>query len=108
MATSRHTTIRKLLTAIFSLLCLFNIRTYASNTSFCSTTGEQKIAVVLVSFPRQPLLSEVTAAGVRQIYFGPGASVDSFLREVSYGKTWATGQVVGPVVLDADYYDQPE
>lgn len=108
MAMEKHSIIRKLLTGIFSLLCLFNLTAYAANSSTCSTTGEQKIAVVLVSFPSQPLLSEVTAASLRQIYFGPGPSVDGFLREVSYGKTWATGQVVGPVVLDADYFGQPE
>jgi hypothetical protein len=29
------------------------------------------------------------------------------LRESSYGKTWATGDVFGPFVLDADYVKQP-
>src|SRR5438034_4266427 len=73
----------------------------------CSTTGEQKIAIILVSFPSKPLLSSITADSLRSIYFGPGPSVDSFLRESSYGKAWATGQVFGPVVLDADYFNQP-
>jgi len=76
-------------------------------TSACSTTGEQKVAVLLVSFPSQPLLSAVTSDMLRQTYFGAGLSLDSFLRESSNGTTWATGQVFGPFVLDADYFDQP-
>jgi hypothetical protein len=73
----------------------------------CSTTGEQRVAVLLVSFPSQPLLSAVTAEMLHQTYFGSGLSLDGFLRESSYGKTWATGQVFGPFVLDADFFGQP-
>jgi M6 family metalloprotease-like protein len=70
-------------------------------------TGEQRIAIVLVSFPSVPLLSQATPELYRTTYFGPAPSVDSFLREVSYGTVWANGQVFGPFVLDADYFDQP-
>ena len=68
---------------------------------------EQKIAILLISFPSVPLLSSATAAVYRSVYFGPGRSVDSWLRESSYGKTGATGEVFGPFVLDADYFKQP-
>ncbi|MBF0557610.1 MAG: hypothetical protein HQL08_02395 [Nitrospirae bacterium] len=71
------------------------------------TTGEQKFAVLLISFPSMPLLSSVTPQLLRTTYFGPGKSVDSFLRESSYGQVWATGDVYGPFVLDADYFNQP-
>jgi M6 family metalloprotease-like protein len=73
----------------------------------CSTTGEQRVAVLLVSFPSQPLLSVVTADMFRQDYFGSGLSLDGFLRESSNGTTWATGQVFGPFALDTDAFDQP-
>ena len=71
-------------------------------------TGEQRIAILLVSFPSVPLLSEATPELYRNAYFGPKPSVDSYLREVSYGATWANGQVFGPYVLDADYFNQPQ
>jgi M6 family metalloprotease-like protein len=73
----------------------------------CSTTGEQKVVVVLVSFPSKPLLSSVTPDMMAQTYFGQGLSLDKFLQESSYSKAWASGQVLGPVVLDADYIGQP-
>ena len=72
-----------------------------------SVTGEQKIVVLLISFPSMPLLSSVTPQLLQTTYFGSANSVDSFLRESSYGTVWATGDVFGPFVLDADYFDQP-
>ena len=73
----------------------------------CTAIGEQKAAIILVSFPSKALLSSVTPALIRDSFFGTGRSVDTFLRESSFGQTWATGDVLGPFVLDADYFDQP-
>ena len=73
----------------------------------CAATGEQKAAVILVSFPSKALLSSVTPALMRDSLFGTGRTVDGFLRESSFGQTWVTGDVLGPFVLDADYFDQP-
>jgi M6 family metalloprotease-like protein len=73
----------------------------------CSATGEQKAAVILVSFPSKALLSSVTPGLIRDSFFGGGRTVDTFLRESSFGRTWVTGDVLGPFVLDADYFDQP-
>lgn len=73
----------------------------------CTTTGEQKIAVLLVSFPSKRLLSSVTPQMMQDTFFGPGVSVDGYLRESSFNKTRATGQVFGPLVLDGDYLGQP-
>ena len=73
----------------------------------CSAIGEQKIAVILVSFPSKALLSSVTPALMSASFFGTGLTVNNFLVESSFGKTWATGDVLGPFVLDADYFDQP-
>lgn len=73
----------------------------------CSAIGEQKVAVILVSFPSKALLSSVTPELMRNSFFGTGQTLDAFLRESSFGQTWATGDVLGPFVLDADYFDQP-
>jgi len=73
----------------------------------CAATGDQKAAVILVSFPSKALLSSVTPALVRASFFGSGRTVDTFLRESSFGQTWITGDVLGPYVLDADYFDEP-
>ncbi|MCK7506081.1 MAG: hypothetical protein MZV70_19725 [Desulfobacterales bacterium] len=72
----------------------------------CLTTGEQKVAVILVSMPTRPLLSYVTVDMMRDTYFGTGLSLDGFLRESSNGAAWASGQVLGHVTLDADYIGQ--
>ncbi|MBZ5580279.1 MAG: hypothetical protein LAP40_27290 [Acidobacteriia bacterium] len=78
-----------------------------SGAAACSATGEQKAAVILVSFPSKALLSSVTPALMRDSFFGTGRTVDTFLRESSFGQTSMTGDVLGPFVLDADYFDQP-
>jgi len=73
----------------------------------CGATGEQRAAVILASFPSKALLSSVTPELVRTSFFGDGRTLDQFLRESSFGQTWITGDVLGPYVLDADYFDQP-
>jgi M6 family metalloprotease-like protein len=73
----------------------------------CSATGEQKVGIILASFPSKALLSSVTPALVRSSFFGSGATVDTFIRETSYGQAWITGDVLGPVTMDGDYFDEP-
>jgi hypothetical protein len=80
----------------------------ASAAPACSTIGEQRTVVLLVSMPTKPLLSLVTSAMMQQAYFGSGLSLNTYLQETSYGKAWATGDVFGTIVLDADYIGQPE
>ncbi len=79
----------------------------ASTPGACIATGQQNAAVILASFPSKALLSSVTPALMQESFFGTGQSLDNFLRESSFGRTWATGDVLGPFVLDADYFDQP-
>jgi len=79
----------------------------APAANVCAATGEQKAAVILASFPSKPLLSSVTPALLSASFFGGGRTLDTFLRESSFGQTWVTGDVFGPFVLDADYFDQP-
>jgi len=76
-------------------------------TDTCALTGEQRALVILASFPSKALLSSVTPSLMRNSFFGAGRTVDGFLRESSFGQTWITGDVLGPFVLDADYFDEP-
>jgi M6 family metalloprotease-like protein len=78
-----------------------------STAAVGAAMGEQRFIILLVSFPSMPLLTSVTPQALQDTYFGARRSVDSYLREVSYGKAWASGAVFGHVTLDADYYDQP-
>ncbi|MGD0616253.1 MAG: hypothetical protein ABSB67_01175 [Bryobacteraceae bacterium] len=75
----------------------------ADTASPCSTTGDQKTAVLLINYPSTPLTSGYTTSYVNDIFFGPAPSVTDYWREASYGTTSASGQVFGPFTLDADY-----
>jgi hypothetical protein len=75
----------------------------AAAAGTCNTTGEQKIAALMVSFPNG-LKPALTQDGLREMLFGTsGKSLDGYWREASYGKTWATGDVIGWLELDQTY-----
>ena len=59
--------------------------------SNCDPTGEQKTAVFLVTRPgeRKPL----TAEAIRELTFGPERSLDRYVRTVSSGRAWLSGEV---------------
>jgi M6 family metalloprotease-like protein len=78
-----------------------------STTGTCSPLGQQDVAIILVSFPSEALLSSVTPQLMSSSFFGAGATVNTFLQESSFGQTAITGDVLGPFVLDGDYFDQP-
>ena len=69
--------------------------------SSCSPLGDQKIAVLLVNFGTTAVLpGNITQPYVNPIFFGSGGhSVDGYWREASYGKTSASGVVLGPYTL---------
>lgn len=74
----------------------------------CSQDGEQRVAVILVSFPGTPGPA-VTNSQLHEYFFGTsGASLDGFWRENSYGRTSASGGVFGPYELDRAYGCSPE
>jgi M6 family metalloprotease-like protein len=78
---------------------------YAQSAS-CGTSGAQNTLVLLVNLPNGSLPSGVTQSAMQDVFFGtntPGISLDGFLREASYGQTWATGDVVGPLNLSGTY-----
>lgn len=77
--------------------------TSTASTVTCTPAGEQKVAVLLVTFPGVSPPS-LTPQAVSEVFFAAsGRSVDGFWREASYGKAWATGQVFGWYTLDAVY-----
>jgi M6 family metalloprotease-like protein len=70
----------------------------------CSTTGDQKTAVLLVNFPGSTLPATVTPQQMQSVFFGTsGQSVDGYLREASYGLSSASGDVYGPFTLTGSY-----
>jgi M6 family metalloprotease-like protein len=69
----------------------------------CTTSGEQKVAVILVNFPSVSLPASVTASSMQTAFFGAGRSLDTYWREVSGGAAWATGSVFGPYTLSTGY-----
>lgn len=69
----------------------------------CSTIGEQRSVVLMVTFPGV-VPPAIATQSVADIFFGStGRSLDGFWKEASYGKTWATGDVFGWLTLDAVY-----
>lgn len=88
------------------LLAVANPAASFAQTNSCNlTTGEQRIAVLLVTFPGIALPSNVTPQSLDDIFFNTstGVSLDGFLREASYGQTYATGNVFGPFTLTGTY-----
>jgi uncharacterized protein (TIGR03437 family) len=69
----------------------------------CSTTGEQKVAVLMLSFPSTPFPSYVTASYVQSTLFGPDPSTAGLISAASYGQTTVTGQVLGPISMPTDF-----
>lgn len=80
-----------------------SVEVTADASSPCTTTGEQKTAVLLLNYPSTPLTSGYTPSYVKGVFFGPAPSVSDYWHEASYGSTFASGEVFGPFTLDADY-----
>lgn len=57
----------------------------------CAATGEQKTAVFLVSRPRER--KTLTAEDIRGLVFGEERSLDRYVRTVSAGRAWLSGDV---------------
>jgi hypothetical protein len=74
----------------------------AAAAGACSTTGEQRSVAILFNTPSYKLATGVTASYVADMLFGPVDSVDSRLREMSYGKSSVSGTVVGPIDMPLD------
>ncbi len=57
----------------------------------CDPTGEQKTAVFLLTRPGEA--KPFTAETIREFIFGPERSVDRYVRTVSSGRAWLSGEV---------------
>ncbi len=76
---------------------------HATAASGCTTTGDQKTAVILVNFPGVAP-SSVTPAAASSIFFSSTQrSLDSYWRENSSNQMSASGNVFGPYTLDRAY-----
>ncbi len=64
----------------------------ASNAS--SSTGEQRVAVILVNSAQDPI-EPYTVQDVEDTMFNNPDSAAEFFRSTSFGKTWLTGDVFG-------------
>lgn len=69
----------------------------------CSSTGEQRTAVILVTWPGAPALG-ATAPSLDLLMFDQRAfSAHVWYREMSYGKVSFSGRSFGPYTLDRAY-----
>jgi len=75
--------------------------TSAASAGSCTTTGQQKVAVILVTFPG--VTPPITPSAVYNVFFGTGRSVDGYWRDASFGLTSATGNVFGWYTLPTSY-----
>ncbi len=68
----------------------------------CSSQGEQRIAVLMTTFPgvHPP---DYSLNAMRSMFFGSGLSLNGYWSEASYGKTTASGDVYGWFELDRAY-----
>ncbi len=84
---------------------LTSISPDAAANSTCGPIGEEKTAVLMLEFPGVPFpYALVTPSELHDMYFSSSKpSLDGYLREASYGKTFATGDVFGPFMLDQNY-----
>lgn len=71
----------------------------------CGSKGDQKIAILMITFPGIAAPGNVTATGVKDIMQATtGRSVDDFWRKASYNQTWVTtADVYGWYTLDRVY-----
>ena len=61
-------------------------------------------AVLLLSFPDNPLSSAITQASVQDVFFGSGlATLNGYYNENSFGQISFAGSVFGPFTLYANY-----
>lgn len=71
--------------------------------SGCSTTGAQRVAVILARFPGSSAPLPAVSSVQRMMFDESGLSANTWYREMSYGKISLSGQVFGPYTLDRAY-----
>ncbi|MEM3113401.1 MAG: hypothetical protein QXI33_03185 [Candidatus Pacearchaeota archaeon] len=85
---------------LFTILLLFWIYFISLSSFFvgAASTGEQKIIAILVNFQDKNVSCSVSQS--QNIIFTNSNSVNNFYRENSEGKTWFTGNVIGPYTIN--------
>src|SRR5262245_38908930 len=74
--------------------------TLLSAPSLPNTFGAHRVLVIRLEFSNARGATTQTLSQAQDVAFGSGiASASEFFREGSYGQTWLTGDVVGPVVI---------
>lgn len=76
----------------------------AQSSAGCSTVGRQRIAVIPVAWPGQPLAAHLTREWLDQAMFGGGGrSLNEYWQEVSHGKAGAEGRVLPELPMPRAY-----
>ena len=85
----------------FVVFVSISVTSYAQ-TSSCSTTGVQNVAVLMVVYPGTTIPSYLTPDAVYAAYFGTTPfSLADYWPQASYGKTSVTGNVFGWYTLSS-------
>lgn len=71
--------------------------------SGCSTTGAQRVAVILARFPGSSAPLPAASSVQRMMFDESAFSANTWYREMSYGKVSLSGSVFGPYTLDRAY-----
>ncbi|MGC4049822.1 MAG: BACON domain-containing carbohydrate-binding protein [Paludibaculum sp.] len=69
----------------------------------CSTSGAQRVAVILARFPGSTAPLPAVTSVERMMFDENAFSANTWYREMSYGKVTLSGQVFGPYTLDRAY-----
>jgi M6 family metalloprotease-like protein len=102
----RRKLVRQFATCAVIAIFALNPGTTFAQSSACSTTGVQNVAVLLVTFPGVTPPANITQQSVYDMFFSTtGPSLDGYWRETSYGQTSASGNVFGWYTLDSSYAD---
>jgi M6 family metalloprotease-like protein len=69
----------------------------------CSSTGSQRVAVILARFPGSSAALPAAGSVQRMMFDESAFSANTWYREMSYGKVSLSGAVFGPYTLDRAY-----
>lgn len=75
-----------------------------AGTGSCSPTGEQRIAVILISTPNSPWPEEVPKERLQTLFFSSDQpSLKRYWEESSYGRATVSGDVMGIYTIGRDF-----
>src|SRR5262245_3895622 len=82
----------------FCLVC----RQACLEAATCSKVGAQNTLIIVIKYPfNPPDPPNFSTQSIRNVFFSSAApSLNNYWQEASYGKTWATGDVVYVMMSD--------